>query len=597
MNRFYLSLIFSFLAACTLAQFNATITVTDLGTGAPLQNATVLLDGNFQSTDAAGQAVFVGLADANYNYAVTAACYTPGTGSVTIAGADADAALALEEQNVNNVFFFVGSPMQIMGATVTLYDGANYNESFVTSDPWGDMLADVPYGEYSYSITIPCYAPVSGTVTVECNNGDGIGVFAEPVQATANNVFFFVGSPMQIMGATVTLYDGADYNESFVTSDPWGDMLADVPYGEYSYSITIPCYAPVSGTVTVACNNGDGIGVFAEPVQATANNVFFFVGSPMQIMGATVTLYDGANYNESFVTSDPWGDMLADVPYGEYSYSITIPCYAPVSGTVTVACNNGDGIAVFAEPVQATANNVFFFVGSPMQIMGATVTLYDGANYNESFVTSDPWGDMLADVPYGEYSYSITIPCYAPVSGTVVVECNNGDGIAVFAEPTGIIIDLTVTLDGSVLTAAAPGLAYQWVDCDNANAFIDGAIVQSFAPTVNGNYAVIITDGDCSQTSSCTAVTTTGTADIEGRDAFAVYPNPCTDMVTVRTNVETGNVRLELFNAAGQMIVGETRRGMELITVQTAHLPAGSYMLRLTTEHVSTIRNLVVAPR
>ena len=508
MIRSYLSLAFPFLAANVFSQFNATITVTDLGTGAPVENASVQLDGNSQSTDALGQTVFIGLADNTYEYTVSAACYTSGLGSITIAGADADTALALAALTTNNVFFFVGSPLQIMGASVTLYDGADYNYTFVTSDPFGDMVADVPYGEYSYSITIPCYQPVSGTVTVACNNGDGIAVFTEPVEATTNNVFFFVGSPLQIMGASVTLYDGSDYNYTFVTSDPFGDMVADVPYGEYSYSITIPCYQPVSGTVTVTCNNGDGIAVFTEPVEATTNNVFFFVGSPLQIMGSTITLTDGVDYNVSVVTSDPFGDMVADVPYGEYSYTITTPCYGPVSGTVTVACNNGDGNAVFAEPVE-------------------------------------------------------------------------------------IAIDVTVTLDGNVLTAAVVGLDYQWVDCDNGNAPIEGAIGQSFEPTVNGSYAVIITSGDCSQTSACTAVTITGIGDSEGRDAFMVYPNPFSDMITVHSGGKAGSIRVEVFNKAGQMVVGETHSGQELITVQTAHLPSGSYSLRLTTRGASVTSRLV----
>ncbi len=423
MKRCTLSLVFPFLAASAFAQLNATINVTDLGTGAPLQNATVMLDGNFQSTDAAGQAIFAGLADNTYEYTVSAACYTSGLGSITIAGTDGDASLAL--------------------------------------------------------------------------------------------------------------------------------------------------------------------------VALTTNNVFFFVGSPLQIMGASVTLYDGADYNYSFVTSDPFGDMVADVPYGEYSYSITIPCYQPVSGTLTVACNNGDGIAAFAEPLPATANNVFFFVGSPMQILGATVNLTDSADYNYSFVTSSPFGDMVADVPFGEYSYTITTPCYEPVSGTVTVECINGDGIAVFTEPVEIDIDLAVTLTGSVLTAAAVGLDYQWVDCDNGNAPIDGANGQGFEPTVNGSYAVTITSGDCSQTSLCTAVTITGFEDGEGQDAVMVFPNPFNDMVTVRNRGGSGTVRVAIFNMAGQVVVEETRSGVELLTIQTAHLPSGSYTLRLTTGGASTTSHLV----
>lgn len=425
MSRYILSLAFPLLAVTMFGQFNATITVTDLGTGAPLENATVELDGNSQVTDALGQAVFSGLADNTYEYSVSAICYDMGFGSIIIAGGDGEAFLALDAMSANNVFFFIGSPLAITGATVNLTDGGDFNMEFITSDPFG-------------------------------------------------------------------------------------------------------------------------------------------------------------------------GKMVGNVPFGEYSYTITIPCYEPIAGTVTVDCNGGDGIIVSAEPVEVTVNNVFFFIGSPLQIMGATVTLTDGADYNESFVTSDPFGDMLGDVPYGAYSYTITIPCYETVTGTVTVECNNGEGIAVIAEPVELVLDLTVTLDGNVLTAAATGLAYQWVDCDNSNEPIIGAVGQSFTPTQNGNYAVIITSGTCSQTSSCTEITTMGAADIEGRDAFLVYPNPFGDRLTVRTGTQSGSVRAELFSADGRLVLEGTRSGLQLITLETAQLPSGSYVLRITTGNARTTRSVVL---
>ena len=191
MKHLYLSLLGIGLAATTaFAQYNATITVTDLSTGLPLQDAEVIFDGNFQTTNAAGSAVFTDLIDFDYSYTVSKGCYTANSGMLTIAGADNSDAIALEPTTANNVFFFVGSPLTIAGATVTLTDGVDYNETLETGAPFGDLFENVPFGEYSYSISIPCYEPLSGNVTVDCTgNGDGIAVFAEPVALTANNVF------------------------------------------------------------------------------------------------------------------------------------------------------------------------------------------------------------------------------------------------------------------------------------------------------------------------------------------------------------------------------------------------------------------------
>ncbi len=265
-----------------------------------------------------------------------------------------------------------------------------------------------------------------------------------------------------------------------------------------------------------------------------------------------------------------------------------------MSGTVTVDCNNGDGIAVFAEPVEATTNGVFFFVGSPLAITGATVQLWDAGTYNTTIVTSDPFGgDTIADVPFGEHSYSITLPCYEPVSGTVTVDCNNGDGIAVFAEPVEVVIDLSVIEIDATLTATASGLTYQWVDCNNNYEPIIGADGQSFTATENGNYAVIITSGDCSQTSDCTAITILGTSDLTNGNAFVVFPDPFTDHLMVRTNGQAGPLRVELFNLSGQRVIDEMKSAVETITVHTAELTPGSYVLRLSSGTSRTTMRVV----
>jgi hypothetical protein len=154
--------------------------------------------------------------------------------------------------------------------------------------------------------------------------------------------------------------------------------------------------------------------------------------------------------------------------------------------------------------------------------------------------------------------------------------------MAVFAEPVEVVLDLTVSLVGNTLSATAAGMSYQWVDCNNSNEPIDGAEGQSYTATENGNYAVIITDGNCSQTSECTNVTVTGVNDLDGDDAFSVYPNPFTDRIVVQSAAHVGSVRVELFTLSGQLVISETRNAAEVISVNTSALSPGSYLLRLS---------------
>lgn len=68
----------------------------------------------------------------------------------------------------------------------------------------------------------------------------------------------------------------------------------------------------------------------------------------------------------------------------------------------------------------------------------------------------------------------------------------------------------TVTQTGTTLMADATGVTYQWVDCDNNNAPINGETNQSYTPVNTGNYAVEITSATCTSTSDCFIVDYTG---------------------------------------------------------------------------------------
>ena len=64
-------------------------------------------------------------------------------------------------------------------------------------------------------------------------------------------------------------------------------------------------------------------------------------------------------------------------------------------------------------------------------------------------------------------------------------------------------IDTSISATSSTLTANLSGATYQWIDCNNGNSPIPGVTGQSYTPSSDGTYAVIIDNGNCSDTSSC----------------------------------------------------------------------------------------------
>lgn len=79
-----------------------------------------------------------------------------------------------------------------------------------------------------------------------------------------------------------------------------------------------------------------------------------------------------------------------------------------------------------------------------------------------------------------------------------------------------IMIDTTVTQTGGTLTSNQIGADYQWLDCDNSMSVIPGAVAISYLPTTTtGNYAVEVTMGGCSDTSTCYLIDFTGIGELK----------------------------------------------------------------------------------
>lgn len=85
-------------------------------------------------------------------------------------------------------------------------------------------------------------------------------------------------------------------------------------------------------------------------------------------------------------------------------------------------------------------------------------------------------------------------------------------------------VDNSTTLNGTTISANEAGSAYQWINC-SGNTPIAGATNQSFTPAQTGNYAVIVNNGSCSDTSDCVNVVIcnlTATTTVNGSTVTAV---------------------------------------------------------------------------
>jgi hypothetical protein len=154
-------------------------------------------------------------------------------------------------------------------------------------------------------------------------------------------------------------------------------------------------------------------------------------------------------------------------------------------------------------------------------------------------------------------------------------------------------LNILVAQAGGVLTSAASGAAWQWLDCNNGLAPIDGATAQAYTPTASGSYAVEVTKNGCTDTSACYNVTVAGIADAGTALAARIFPDPATDRVQIDLGRHAGNVSLVVNDVNGREVVRREYGAAQVINWSVASLEPGLYFIHLRTEDKEGVYRLV----
>lgn len=148
-------------------------------------------------------------------------------------------------------------------------------------------------------------------------------------------------------------------------------------------------------------------------------------------------------------------------------------------------------------------------------------------------------------------------------------------------------IDLTVTELDFVLTAAEEDVDYQWIDCDQDDAIIPGATEQNYAPDVNGNFAVILTNELCVDTSDCIAVSGLGVIDNIPVN-FSIVPNPSNGQFEIRLNGFNSSLanNLTIMDLSGKIIYNMTIPSGQKISslIDLSNFESGIYIVTIESE-------------
>lgn len=142
---------------------------------------------------------------------------------------------------------------------------------------------------------------------------------------------------------------------------------------------------------------------------------------------------------------------------------------------------------------------------------------------------------------------------------------------------------VTTTTTGKTITASASGtVTYQWINCDD-NSPISGATASSYIATTPGEYAVIVDNGTCSDTSACVLVDDLSVSDVELGQSIVAYPNPVNDQLTIKNYSNTAVV-FTVIDINGK-VVAENVTLEKVTVVNTAAWNKGVYFVQFNGEN------------
>jgi hypothetical protein len=407
--------------------------------------------------------------------------------------------------------------------------------------------------------------------------------------------------------AACSSYTWAQNATTYTTSGSYPVVLAGANANGCDSTVTLnlTINQPTSSTVTVsACGS-----------YTWAENTTTYTTS-----GSYPVVLAGANANgcDSTVTlvltiNQPTSSTVTATACGSYTWAENTTTYtASGSYPVVLAGANANGcdstvtlILTINQPTSSTvtatacgsytwAENTTTYTTS-----GSYPVVLSGANANgcDSTVTliltiNQPTSSTVTATACESYTWAENATTYtASGSYPVVLASANANGcdstVTLVLTITGLPT-ATATDNGDASMTASTGTSYQWINCAT-NTAIAGATSQTYTATVNGDYAVVVTNaGGCSDTSSCVNIDYIGLT--ENTDAsIQVFPNPTNSDVTITMTATEATV--EVVDAQGKLLQAVTVVSGEKVNLSSYE--TGVYFLRIRTVNGSTLERVV----
>ena len=143
--------------------------------------------------------------------------------------------------------------------------------------------------------------------------------------------------------------------------------------------------------------------------------------------------------------------------------------------------------------------------------------------------------------------------------------------------------NVSVIQSGSLLTAAAGSVLYQWLDCDNGFASIPGATSPVYSAPADGDYAVAVTNSNgCTDTSACYTVSTIGIEAVDPALDITIVYDEASSRLLIQRDLQ-GEAYVSISDMTGRSVLRTTIPGGHT-AIAVDQLRVGAYLVEVRTE-------------
>ncbi len=430
----------------------------------------------------------------------------------------------------------------------------------------GGTSGDETSASVTYNLTEVC-VPNSGVDTqIVC---DSLVWIDGNTYTTNNTTATFTATNIGGCDSIVTL--DLTVNNSITTTD------TQVICGSYTW-IDGNTYTETNNTATEILTTSNGCDSIINLDLTILNNSS---STDTQVVCDSFTWIDGNTYTDNNSTAT-------------FITSNSVGCDSTITLNLTI--NNSDNTT---DVISACGSYTWIDGNTYTQSNNSATFTLQNINGCDSIITLD----LTMNVPVTGTDIQTTCDSLVWIDGNTYFSDNN-NATHILTSSLGcdsiVTLNLTVTNvntgitlgnNGLVLLADEANASYQWITCADST-LIDGAVSQNFEPTLDGNYAVEVTQNGCSDTSNCITVVGLGINDETFAENLILYPNPTNGNVQLDLGEQFNSIFIEIVDLNGKVISFENFEHKQLVNFKI-DAPNGIYQLKIKTEDTAASLRII----